>query len=89
MKFIFFKTGKPRRFEYRPRYYDPEKEDAENRYKAYMSDDPSERIKAQIARRWRRRRHDSTKQKSQKLMVFVYLIILFFILYLIYNLPIF
>ena len=89
MKFIFFKTQKPRRFDYKPRYYDAEKEDAENRRKAYESDDPSERIKAQIARRWKSRRNDRAKQKSQKIMVFVYLILLFFILYLIYNLPIF
>lgn len=89
MKFIFFKTAKPKRFAYRPRYYDPEKEEAENRYNAYHSDDPTVRIKAQIERRWKRRRHDSAKQKSQKLSVFIYLILLFVILYLMFNSPIF
>lgn len=39
MKLTFFKTPKPRQFDYRPRYYDPEKEAREQRRKQLLGDD--------------------------------------------------
>ena len=33
LKFTFFKTREPKRYDYYPRYYDPDKEDLENRIK--------------------------------------------------------
>ncbi len=38
LKLSFFKTPKPRQFEYRPRYYDPEKEAREERRRELLGD---------------------------------------------------
>ncbi len=39
---IFFKRAKPRQFEYKPRYYDPEKEAREQRRRELCGEDPEE-----------------------------------------------
>jgi hypothetical protein len=83
MNIIFFKRPKPRQFNYKPLYYDPEKEEAENRKKAISSDDPRERMRAEIRRRW----HADRKSASGGLnmvRVFIYIAFAAFALYLIF-----
>ncbi|MDR2935987.1 MAG: hypothetical protein LBU80_01405 [Rikenellaceae bacterium] len=53
-KFSFFHTPKPRQFNYRPRYYDPEAEEREQRKKELLGEDyadayktPEERAQSQ------------------------------------------
>ncbi len=50
MKFGFFKAPKPQRFDYKPRYYDPRKEQLEERVKRIqaMKEDNPEAAKARI-----------------------------------------
>ena len=38
IKFTFFKTPKPRQFQYQPRFYDPEKEARDERRKELLGD---------------------------------------------------
>lgn len=55
MKIFFFKRPKPRQFNYRPLYYDPDQEEAEERRKireGLSSSDPKERLRAEFRRRW-------------------------------------
>lgn len=42
LKFSFFRTAKPRQFDYIPRYYDPEKERREERRRELLGPDPDE-----------------------------------------------
>lgn len=42
MKFVFFRTPKPRQFSYKPRYYDEKKEALENLKKKYSSEKTKE-----------------------------------------------
>jgi hypothetical protein len=86
MNIFFFKRPKPRPFNYRPIYYDPEKEEAENRKKAregLLNNDPREKMRADIRRKWRVDR----KSKDKKLQVFrflLYIFLAFFAVYLIF-----
>ncbi len=57
MNFVFFRTPKPKRFSFKPRYYDPEKEEwerkkAERGMKAEIGRRESLRI--EMDRRWRK-----------------------------------
>ncbi|MDN5349259.1 MAG: hypothetical protein PWQ54_655 [Bacteroidales bacterium] len=56
MKFVLFRTNKPRRFSYRPRYYNPEKEALERRkaemgLKAELTE--QEAMRMRMSARWR------------------------------------
>lgn len=42
MKFVFFRTPKPRQFSYKPRYYDEKKEALENLKKKYSGEQSKE-----------------------------------------------
>jgi len=86
MKFSFFKTPKPRQFNYKPLYYDPDKEEAEARKKArnnLREGDPGERMRAEIRRKWRTDRYEPGS-RNNKFRIFFYLIFAFFALYLIF-----
>jgi hypothetical protein len=86
MKIVLFKRPKPRQFNYRPLYYDPEKEAAEERKKALnglQDGDPKERMRAEIRRRWRTERK-AVDNKNRFFRIFFYGIFTFFILYLLF-----
>lgn len=86
MNFFFFKRPKPRQFNYRPLYYDPEKEQAEERKKALSSlhdGDPRERMRAEIRRRWKVERK-ATNKRDQLFRMFFYIIFASFAIYLIF-----
>lgn len=86
MNIFFFKRPKPRPFNYKPIYYDAEKEAAEERKKArngLRDSDPRESMRAEIKRKWgiERKSHD----KRRDLFRFVFFISLaFFAIYLIF-----
>lgn len=57
MKMFMFRTGNPRRFSYKPRYYDPEREALEKRkasmgFEAKLSEE--EKLRMRIHSRWRK-----------------------------------
>jgi hypothetical protein len=86
MKIVLFKRPKPRQFNYRPLYYDPEKEAAEERKKALngLSDgDPRERMRAEIRRRWKTERK-AVDNSNRMIRIFFYIIFAFIILYLLF-----
>jgi len=86
MIFTFFKRPKPRSFNYQPLYYDPVKEEAEERKKArngLKSGDPREHMRAEIRRRWKVDR--SPVNKNGQVIRLIFLIIFaFFAIYLIF-----
>ncbi len=63
----FFKKQKHQRFEYKPRYWDPQKEELEQRVKAAqgMADNDPESIKRRISKNWRRN-YKSNSRSSYK-----------------------
>jgi len=72
MRFIFFRTPKPKRFNYKPRYYNEDKERFERR-KAELGYDSSlphkESLRLRMDKRWKR--SDGEYHKNQ-LSRFVY-----------------
>ena len=81
LKFSLLKTEKPKQFEYKPRYYDPEKDAIEQKRKAMgLSDEQthSEQLRARMQHEWSRRKERQKRQRSNtiKLLVFVALVIL-------------
>lgn len=86
MNIFFFKRPKPRPFNYQPIYYDPEKEEAEERKKArngLQENDPHERMRAEIRRKWKVDRKRANKG-SQLYRVLFYLLLAAFSIYLIF-----
>ena len=87
--FGFGKRPQPRKFDFIPRYYDPEKEELENRlshYKDDMSDE--ERAKHRIRSGLRNKYYGDSKYKSSQvkksnLRLIYIIIILVFITYMI------
>ncbi len=85
MKLSFFKTAKPRGFQYRPMHYDAKKEAEEKRKREIeMNIKNPERInmRSEMERRWKRR--DTTKTKSRRIMFIFYILVLLMILYFFY-----
>ena len=83
MNISFFKRPKPRQFNYKPLYYNPEKDDAEERKRALNSDDPRERMRAEIRRRWKTERKPVNDSNSM-FRIFFYIIFAAFTIYLIF-----
>lgn len=73
IKFTLFKTSKPRQFEYRPRYYDPEKEAREERRRELLGDraeSPNEQYRPgdYIRRNMQaRNRIEASKERNRKM----------------------
>jgi len=86
MNIVFFKRPKPRSFNYRPIYYDPVKEEAEERKKARNSTregDLKEHMRAEIRRKWRGERNETDK-RNQVVRIFFYFIFASFLIYVIF-----
>jgi cytochrome c-type biogenesis protein CcmH/NrfG len=81
----FFKTAKPKQFEYRPRYYDQKKEELENRRKELdkTGEGATASFRSEIKRRWRFKDR-KVNQRSKQMNTLVYLIILAILIYLIF-----
>jgi hypothetical protein len=86
MNIFFFRRPKPKPFNYKPVYYDPEKEEAEERKKArngLQVNDPREHMRAEIKRKWKVERK-TTEKRNQVYRIFFYLILAGFAIYLIF-----
>lgn len=86
MKLVFFKRPKPKPFNYRPLYYDPEKEALEERRKELgliHDGDPRARLKAEIRRKWRRG-GDEGRSTYQGIRIIIYLFIIVLSVYFIF-----
>lgn len=82
MQIVFFKRPKPRQFDYKPLYYDEEKERKEERRKALA--DAERGIKTNLKRdidlRWRRidRRN---RHRSKSINLLIYLVVVALLIY--------
>lgn len=81
----FFKTAKPKQFEYRPRYYDQKKEELENRKKELYKTGEGDTafFRSEIKRRWRFMDR-KVKKRPKQLNTLLYLLILAILIYLIF-----
>lgn len=85
MKFVFLRSSKPKAFEYKPLYYDPEKEERVQRRKELGLEDSSDHksfYRGELQRRWRRGGTDSKKNSRKRTMI--YFVILLFAVYYIF-----
>ena len=86
MKIVFFHKPKPRQFNYIPRYYDPVKEEMEERKRrlGLLNDgDIKEKMRADIRRKWRVERNSSNRQ-AKSVRIVVYLLFAAFVIYFIF-----
>jgi hypothetical protein len=86
MNIIFFRRPKPRQFNYIPRYYDPVKEEMEERKRqlGLLNDgDIREKMRADIRRKWRVERNAASKQFFF-VRIFIYVLFIGFALYFIF-----
>jgi hypothetical protein len=92
VKIVFFKRPKPKQFNYRPRYWDPEQEEFERR-KRELDGEPDNRtsdkvkkdLRMQMESRWRRRHDpDSVGRANPWIRLFIYALIIFFAIYFIF-----
>lgn len=86
MNFYFFKRPKARQFDYKPLYYNPETEEAEERKKLRQelaSDDPKVRMRAEMKRRWRKDK-PAPDSRSTLIRIIFYLVFAGFAIYLIF-----
>lgn len=75
MRFIMFRTPKPKEFTYKPRYYDEEKEKLEQR-KAELGYDSrlshNEGLRFQMSKRWRNSGKDIEKNSLRKFIYYLF-----------------
>lgn len=78
MNIVFFKRAKPRQFDYKPRYYDPEKEELEQRRRELgLSKDMSheERLRSEMRRKWGRpERKEDTYNKYIRTIIYLFVL---------------
>ncbi|MCX6234207.1 MAG: hypothetical protein NT175_05700 [Bacteroidetes bacterium] len=86
MKFFFFKTPKPKQFEFKTRYYDAEKDEMEQRKRKMMAGGMSNReagMRDEIRRRWHNEGRRSKKRSDMQRLV-IFLVILAVLIYFIF-----
>lgn len=75
MRFIMFRTPKPKQFNYKPRYYDEDKERIEKR-KAELGYDSElshhESLKLQMSKKWRRGKTESGASSLTRLIYYLF-----------------
>jgi hypothetical protein len=90
MRIVFFKRPKPRQFEYKPIYWDEEKEEMERRKKRIeragaekTGDEIKEDLRFEIDRNWRRNR-SAANQKVNLIRFVVYMAFALVVIYFIF-----
>jgi hypothetical protein len=85
MKIVFFKTPKPKAFEYKPLYYDEEKERKEKRRQELEKSGTGDTsfVRGEIDRRWRREDRQN-RSKSRGINLLVYAVIAALLIYFIF-----
>ena len=84
MKFIFFHIPKPKKFDYKPLYYDKEKDEREQRKRELGITDSNNKttlFRGNLQKRWKKDRATQKRQQS-KMRFLIYLLILFLTVYL-------
>lgn len=77
MALTFFKTPKNRKYNYKPVYYNKEKEERENRHKSSLGnkseDYNEEELRARIQQRWKRNTGVREKRSSNIRLIIIIL----------------
>jgi len=85
MKVVFFRTPRPKQFNYPPRYYDEEKEHWEQRKRELGLSDEKADFKSQLSNNWKRLKTTDRKRKRKaEMSVLAYLVIVGILLYLVF-----
>lgn len=85
MKITFFKTPKPKQFNFPPRYYDEEKERLEQRKRELGLSDEKPDFRTQVTTNWRKmRKRDQKSRKKAEMSVLIYLLIVAGLVYLMF-----
>jgi len=85
MKVTFFRTPRPKKFSYPPRYYDAEKERLEQRKKELSLSGEKKDFKSQLNTSWRRvKKHDHQRKKKAEISVLIYLLIVSILIYFVF-----
>lgn len=82
--FNFFKRPQHQKFDYRPRFYDPEKEEREARLAKYRNEDHTESVKNRISAGFKRRSasgYGGVDAKRSNMRLIAILIVLLFLTY--------
>ncbi len=93
--FSFFKTPRHQKFEYKPRYWNPEKEDLDKRIEmAKRENNDPNAMKSRISHGFRRSYNSSSRKKSNaskkstiRLLVIIGILLLFCYYFLVVYLP--
>lgn len=87
MKFVMFRTSKPKQYNYKPRYYDPAKEALE-RKKAILGLETKlteqEELRSRMSARWRQRNPVEFGEKYKRMSFIVYGSVILFGIYVIF-----
>lgn len=83
MRIVFFRRPKPKGFNYKPRYYDPEKEELEERRRQLMQSKEEAEFRRAMDKSWRIA-EKKTKQEAFKRSLIIYLIIAALLVYFIF-----
>ena len=86
MSLFFTRRPKPRQYDYKPVYYDAEKEELEERkqeLEGIREGDPKARLKSEMRRKWHRREGDRDKSSSA-IRTVIYLLIFGLSVYLLF-----
>jgi hypothetical protein len=82
MQIVFFKRPKPKQFDYKPRYYDEEKERKEKRRKEMEQSGTGDTsfMKGEMNRRWRRD-DKKNRDKARGINLLIYIAIIGLLVY--------
>jgi hypothetical protein len=87
MKFVMFKTSKPKKFQYIPRFYNPDKEALEQRKAALgLESELSERekLRLKLDSKWRKNNANSFENPYRKMSLIIYGVVIVTGLYFIF-----
>lgn len=87
MKLIGIRTPKPRKYSYKPLYYDPVKEEQESRFKesGFSANQPGSELRMRMQLRMNRKKLDERLRKRSRMMGILFsLLLLLLILYYIF-----
>lgn len=85
MKIVFFRRPKPKQFDYKPIYWNPEKEEQEERRRRIERagglkniDDIKDDLRYNINRQWRRGKQESTRSfNTLRFLIYLFMIVFF------------
>lgn len=84
MRLVFLKFNKPRQFDYKPRFYDPKKEEMAERLRQMGgTSSAGEAVREKIRMKWHSEGDDSRHKKARSGML-IYVLIVLMLLYIIF-----